>query len=158
MVSIWRLIHLPVDLPLRGPFPVEDSFGLRTAIAMLVKSLEPGRHAKTHQQFETIRKLRASYSNMYMLSKSGVGCLRTFGGETAKLSLTDLPTNSSWFEHFAQGCLRRMGQDVRQDWAIPVDTIHALLRALDREWGRALDWSHRHLIASVGAYIVIAFC
>ena len=123
----------------RGPFPVEDSFGLRTAIAMLLKSLEPGGHAKTHQQFETIRKLRASYSNMYMSSKSGVGCLRTFGGETAKLSLTDLPTNSSWFERFAQGCLRRMGQDVRQDWAIPVDTIHALLRALNREWGRALD-------------------
>jgi len=158
MVSIRRLIHLQVDLPPQGPFPVEDSFGLRTAIAMLVKLLEPGRHAKTHQQFETIQKLRASYSNMHMSSKSGVGCLRTFGGETTKLLLTDLPANSSWFERFALGHLPRMGQDVRQDWAIPVETSHTLLRAFDREWSRARDWPHRHLLLSVGAYIVIAFC
>jgi hypothetical protein len=51
-----------------------------------------------------------------------------------------------------------MGQDVRQDWAIPVDAIHALLRALDKEWCRVLSWVERHRTASVGAYIVIAFC
>jgi hypothetical protein len=51
-----------------------------------------------------------------------------------------------------------MGQDVHQDWAIPVDTIHALVRVLEKEWGRALDWTHRHQLASVGAYTVIAFC
>jgi len=158
MVALWRLVHLPIDLPPRGPFPVEDVFGLRTAIAMLVKSLEPGRYSRTHQHFETIRKLRAAYSNMYMSSKLGVDCLKTFGGDTAKLSLTNLPTNSAWFERFAVGCLRRMGQDVRQDWAIPVEAIHALMRALEREWSRTLDWSGQHQLASVGAYTVIAFC
>jgi hypothetical protein len=125
---------------------------------MLVKSLEPGRYAKDHQQFEAILKLCVAYSNMYMSSSLGVDCLKTFGGETAKLSLTNLPTNSSWFERFALGCLRRMGQDVRQDWAIPVEAIHALLRALDREWARATAWAERHRLASVGAYIVVAFC
>lgn len=96
MLALWRVVHLPIDLPPRGPFPVKDSFGLRTAIAMLVKSLEPGRYSKDHQQFETIRKLRASYSNMYMSSSLGVDCLKTFGGEAAKLALTNLPTNSTW--------------------------------------------------------------
>ena len=158
MLALWRLIHVPIDLPPRGPFPVEDSFGLRIAIAMLVKSLEPGRYTKDHQQFETIRKLRAAYSIMYMSSSLGVGCLKTFGGETAKLTLTNLPTNSSWFERFSLGCLRRMGQDVRQDWAIPVEAIHALLEALDGEWLRAQAWMDQHRIAAVGAFIVLAFC
>jgi len=95
---------------------------------------------------------------MYMSSKLGVDCLKTFGGDSAKLSLTNLPTNSLWFKHFALGCLRRMGQDVHRDWVIPVDTIHALMRMLDREWDRARDWVHWHLLATVGAYIIIAFC
>jgi len=95
---------------------------------------------------------------MYMSSSLGVDCLRTFGGETAKLSLTNLPTNSIWFERFALGCLRRMGQDVRQDWAIPIDAIHALLGALEKEWGRLQGWAERYRTASVGAFIVIAFC
>jgi hypothetical protein len=125
---------------------------------MLVKSLEPGRYAKDHQQFETIHKGGQPILTCHMSSSLGVGCLKTFGGETAKLSLTNLPTNSSWFEKFALGCLPRMGQDVHQDWAIPVKAIHALLGALDREWLRAQDWVERHRIASVGAYIVVAFC
>ena len=158
MLSLWRAVHLPIDLPPRGPFPVKGSFGMRTAISMLVKSLEPGRYSKNYQQFETIRKLRASYSNIYMSSSLGVDCLKTFGGEAAKMSLTNLPTNSLWFERFALGCLRRMGQDVRQDWAIPLDAIHALLTALDGEWCRDLDWAGRHRTASVGAHIVVAFC
>jgi hypothetical protein len=73
MVSLWKLMGAPVDLPARGSFPVQDSFGLRVAVAMLAKSLEPGRYDKTHQQFEMIRKLRAAYSNktsMIILSVS----------------------------------------------------------------------------------------
>jgi len=128
---MWRLARIPIELPHRGPFLVGDVLGLRVAIGMLIKSLEPGRYSKTYQQFETIRKLRAAYANMHMSSVEGVDSLRTVGGETAKMSLTLLPTNSLWFERFAQGCLKRMGQDVRQDWAVTLPTIHNLLETLD---------------------------
>jgi len=76
---------------------------------MLIKSLEPGRYSSSYQQFEIIRKLRATFSNMHMSSLEGVNNLRTVGGETAKMSLSLLPTNSLWFERFADGCLKRMG-------------------------------------------------
>jgi len=131
LVSMWRLARVPIELPHRGHFPVRDVLGLRVTIGMLIKSLEPGRYSKTYQQFETIRKLRAAYANMHMSSVEGVDSLRTVGGETAKMSLTLLPTNSLWFERFAQGCLKRMGQDVRQDWAVTLPTIHNLLETLD---------------------------
>jgi len=100
---LWRVAHIPEDLPARGPFPVSDSLGLRVAVGMLIKSLEPGRYSKTYQQLETIRKLRAAFSNLHMSSLEGVNSLRTVGGESAKMSLTLLPTNSLWFEHFAEG-------------------------------------------------------
>ena len=103
LLSFWRVAHLPIELPARGPFPVGNSLGLRVAIGMLIKSLEPGRYSSSYQQFETIQKLRATFSNMHMSSLEGVNNLRTVGGETAKMSLSLLPTNSLWFERFADG-------------------------------------------------------
>jgi hypothetical protein len=38
MVSIWTLTQTPIALPSCRPYPVSDSFGMRVAIAMLVKS------------------------------------------------------------------------------------------------------------------------
>jgi hypothetical protein len=158
LVSRWRLAHIPVELPPRGPFPVSDLFGMRVAIGMLIKSLEPGRYSAVYQQFETIRKLRATHSNLYMSSLEGTHAMRSIGGEMAKMSFAMMPTNSLWFERFAQGCLKRMGQDVRQDWALPLDVLHSLLSLLDEEWALATQWEDRHKIASAGAFAVIAFC
>jgi hypothetical protein len=77
------------------------------AIAMVLKSLDPGRY-DSHQQFEMIRKLRAGFSNLYMSSLAGSYSLRTVGGDHAKHTLTDSPTQSLWFDRFSQGCLSRM--------------------------------------------------
>ncbi len=78
------------------PHPVEDSFGYGVAIAMVLKSLDPGRYAD-HRQFESIRKMRATFSNIFMSSKRGTDSLRSFGGDRAKHVLTDSPTNSLGF-------------------------------------------------------------
>jgi hypothetical protein len=131
---------------------------MRVAIGMLIKSLKPGRFSQTYQQFETIRKLRAAYPNLHMSSLDGVTSLRTVGGETARMSLTLLPTNSLWFERFADGCLKRMGQEVRQDWALPLPVLQNLLELLEDEWYSADDWNTRHRIACAGSFSVIAFC
>jgi len=158
MVSIWTLTQTPIALPSRRPYPVSDSFGMRVAIAMLVKSLEPGRYSKMQQQFETFCKSRASYANMHMSSLDGSEALWMVGGDTAKLYLTQLPTNSLWFERFALGCLHRMGQDVRQDWAITLHAMHGLMDTLEREWTKAgFQEQHQHA-ALAGAFAIIVFC
>jgi hypothetical protein len=51
-----------------------------------------------------------------------------------------------------------MGQDVRQDWAVPLPVIHALLEVLEMEWSGLVHLDSRKLIANLGAYTVIAFC
>jgi hypothetical protein len=143
MIRMWKKVGLEPLFPPLGPYPVEDSFGMRVAVAMLLKSLEPGKYTAMHQQFETVRKLRAGYSNVYMASYEGVTSLRTVGGDRAKHHLTYSPTQSKWFERFGQGCIRRMGQDVRQDWAVPLPAMHGLMQLLEDEWAVATTLGHR---------------
>jgi len=132
MVKMWARVGLTPSFPPLGPYPVADSFGFSVAIAMVVKSLEPGKYA-SHQQFETIRKLHAAYSNVFMASLAGTGSLRTVGGDRAKYFLTDSPTQSLFFERFSRGCLCRMGQVVWQDWSIPLTVMPALLEVLQSD-------------------------
>jgi hypothetical protein len=125
------------------------------AIAMLLKSLEPGRYNLQYQQFETVRKLRAAYANTYMASWGGVSSLRTVGGDRVKHHLTHSPTQSLWFERFAQGCIHRMGQDVRQDWAFPLGAMLGLFQVLEQEWTETeeRDLAVQSRVASIGAYL-----
>jgi hypothetical protein len=82
------------------------------------------------------------------------------GGDRAKYFLTDSPTQSLFFGRFSRGCLCRMGQVVRLDWAIPLTVMHALLEVLRSDWIAAQTMGRREkeLIAMLGAYAVIAFC
>jgi hypothetical protein len=108
-------------------------------IAMLLKSLEPGRYSAWYEQFATGQKLWTGFSNIYMASYEGVCCLRTIGGDKAKHQLTYSPTQSQWFEQFSQGCVRHMGQEVQQDWATPLPVLHGLMEVLEDEWASTSD-------------------
>jgi len=123
---------------------------------MLAKSLEPGRY-KNHSQFETMRKLRSAYSNLFHASATGSVSLLTLGRDSAKTFLSSCPSHSLWFERFAKGCLRRMGQEVRQDLAISVKVLLALLDLLEGEWLVDTSAHGRETKVFIGAYSVIAF-
>jgi hypothetical protein len=158
MVQQWHKVGLTPQLPPLGPFPVGDSLGMSVAIAMLLKSLEPGRYSSRYQQFETVRKLREGFSNIYMASCEGASCLHTVGGDRAKHQLTHSPTQSLWFERFSQGCVTRMGQEVWQDWALPLLVMYGLMAVLEDEWATATTVRVREEVASLGAFALIAFC
>jgi len=136
---------------------VEDNLGYGVAVAMLLKSLEPGRY-DVYQQFATIRKLQAGYHNVYMSSVEGATSLRSVGGDKAKHFLNTCPTHSGWFEMFALGFLRRMGQESRQDRAVSLLVMHALLQQFSREWDSSNDPHQRLWIAGLASYCVICFC
>jgi hypothetical protein len=62
-LGIFRVLGLEKDAyPLRGPFPLEDTWGMRVACAVLIRSLGRGRNADTIQ-YETIRKLPSHIAN-----------------------------------------------------------------------------------------------
>jgi hypothetical protein len=80
-IQLLGPVGLQPPFPPLGPFPVADTFGYSMAIAMLLKSRQPGRYA-AHQQFKTVHKLRAGYSNVFMALVLGQDSLRLMGGGT----------------------------------------------------------------------------
>ena len=158
--DVDRLIKLaekvgmdPVFEPM-GPFPIEDDIqGVFVAVMMFQRSLDPGRHA-SYSQFQTIRKLRSAHSNQYMASLRGALTSATLGWTLGKSFLTQTPTNSLWFERFAMGCLKRMGQVVKQDLGISIEVELALLDLVKREIIGAYGWE-RHKLVMAGAFASI---
>jgi hypothetical protein len=137
-VTLLKPLGIQPQYPSLGPFPSDDALGYGVAIAMLLKSLEPG-HYDTYQQFATTWKLWAGFHNVYMSSSVGSMSLQSVGGDKGKHFLNTCPTHSSGFENFAVGCLRHMGQEVRQDRAISLLVMHALMRLFDKEWTSTED-------------------
>ena len=52
----------------RGPWPVGDPVGFQVAIEIVRASQEKGRNSTEYVQFDTIRKIRSSYTNAYASS------------------------------------------------------------------------------------------
>lgn len=121
------------------------------AVAMLLKSTKPGRHSHKYTQFETMHKLRAAFSNLYHSSNEGSGTTVTLGRDTT------CPTQSMWFERFAKGCLKRMGQEVHQDLAVSIHLMLAFQDLLEEEWREKTQLEDRIKLAMVGAYALVAF-
>jgi hypothetical protein len=142
-------------LPQLGPYPVKDVFGVEIAVAMLLQSMQPGRYQE-FSQFETMMKLRSAYSNLYHASAAGAAAMSTLGRDTAKSFMTDCPAQSLWFERFTRGCLKRMGQTVKQDLALSLAVTLELQKILEEEWERG-SVAQREALALIGAYCCIAY-
>ena len=78
-----------------GPWPVEDAWGMKTAMAILQRLLALGRNA-TFVQYETIRKTRSHISNFIHTVPGGMGEM-FIASESNVSGMTRSPTNSLWF-------------------------------------------------------------
>ncbi len=159
LMKLWSEVGLAPDLllPALGPYPDDDVQGVAVAVAMLVKSTKPGRHNESYTQFETMRKLRAAYSNMFHASaRSNIDTLM-LGRDMTKSFLTTCPTKSNWFERFSSGCLQRMGQEVKQDLVVSIQVMLAFQEELERKWREEQLTKQRIQLAMIGAYSLIAF-
>lgn len=159
MVEVLDRVGLEPQAPPLGPFPLDkDILGVSVAIAVVLRSLDPGKYAD-YSQFETIRKLRSASANQYMVSLEGCLSLMSVGKTSSKQLLTRCPTQSLWYEKFSLGCLKRMGQIIKQDLAISIEVLHELLKQfkidIKRAHERKLD---THLLIQAAVYSVIAFC
>jgi hypothetical protein len=51
-------------VPMLGPWPVEDKFGMGAAIVLLKHSLDPG-VTETTVHYNTVRKMKSAFVNLY---------------------------------------------------------------------------------------------
>jgi len=147
----------PSLAPHMGPFPLEDSWGMKIAVAILDRSFNPGLYEAT-VQFETFQKLRAALTNV---SQAGVGGLGDVIGayERNRTWISNVPTHSMWFATwFIRGLQRRHGQLVKQDWAPPIEVIHAIEVALELKWATIPSAKNKKRVAEMGVWFIVGFC
>jgi hypothetical protein len=113
-IRLSRMIGLDGPLVHDGPLPSFDHCGYEVAAQMLLYSKRPGKHSKSHLQFETIRKLRTSYSNQVRASPQANAESMSLGDIKGNYQrLTNDPCGSFWFYRFMKGMKSRMGQEWR---------------------------------------------
>jgi hypothetical protein len=126
---------------------------------MVVASLEKGRHSESHKQWDTIRKIRSTYSNQVRAAAianfSSISLADTQGSSYQRLASD--PCGSLWFLRFMAGCKKRMGQDWRPNQAISVELMEELLTEAERRALSAQDEKLRHKWVLGGAYFCLCF-
>ena len=142
--------------PAMGPFPVADSFGMKPAAVLLLKSLDVGKYAPT-VQFSTMRKMRSAFSNVYLASAAGYCGTTVMAKDTRTLLVTDCPTYGTWFDHFVRGCHKRMGGIVKPDRALSLAILHQIMLILEEDWLKSYQ-SERYKFAREACFYFIAFC
>jgi hypothetical protein len=137
-----------------GPYPSEDTFGMGPAVVMLQLSTRPGSNEK-HVQYNTVRRFRAAYSNVYNASTAALTGTTMVGG-TKRMGVTNCPTHSEWFTRFSKCCHKRMGDNTRPNRAISITIMQEIFRQLEHEWSDPSK--DRYQLALEGAYYIVAFC
>jgi hypothetical protein len=122
--------------PSMGPMPLADVTGHGVAVQELLASTQPGRYHAEYSQFDTVRKIRSSFSNLWRASAQGAAFSLSAGRDSRGVSihLSDCPTDSDWFNRFSLGMKKRMGQDVRPQLGFSVEVILMLLKRLEDRW------------------------
>jgi hypothetical protein len=142
--------------PPMGPFPLDDTFGMKIACVTLMKSLDPGKWENT-VQYATARRMRSVFSNLFHASYQGES-MSVMAYETQKMFTTPCPTYGYWYQRFNLGLHKRMGDVVRSDFAVTSQIIKALLSTLNEEWEDAASWKTRTEIAEMAFVLVTGFC
>jgi len=133
-------------MPRMGPYPVGDTFGMKVAVCMLVRSLDPGKNEPTIQ-FGTMRRLRSAYSNSWNASARGMQGM-------------PCPTDGYWFKRFMLGAHKRMGDEVKTDYGISIQIVHEILKNLGREWNETPETSilAKLKLAEFAMVLILGFC
>ncbi|KAI2514336.1 hypothetical protein MHU86_229 [Fragilaria crotonensis] len=126
---------------------------------MVVASLEKGRHSEGHKQWDTIRKIRSTFSNQVRAAAisnfSSLSLADNQGSSYQRLAPD--PCGSLWFQRFMAGCKKRMGQDWRPNRAISVEIMEELLKSAEGRALAATEEETRHKWVMGGAYFCVCF-
>jgi hypothetical protein len=142
-----------------GPLPPFDHCGYAMAILMLVKSRQKGKYHSSHQQWETIRKIRTAYGNQIRSGAVANSLCLAMGDADGKSysRLCSDPCASLWFKRFISGCQRRMGQDWRPDRAITNKMLLFLLAKIEHRLDSWKDPVEQRRCIFAGGYFVLSY-
>ena len=156
--SFAREFGIASFTPPMGPFPLEDSFGMRAAIAVLRRSLDKGRYEE-HVQPRTFRKPVTYITNVTRAGVFGMGTAIGVDERGTKIGWTsEAATHSPWFGRFMAGIRLRVGEVVKQDEPVTIEILKAALDILEKRWEKAETYEDRLVVGRMGLWYCGGFC
>jgi hypothetical protein len=141
----------------QGSHPVEDIFGIMTAVVLLDHSLNAGINAST-VQFNTIGKTRSAMSNYERTTAPEMRHAALAGYKKGeRLGFTNTSVYSLWFDRFIVGCHVRMGDDTRQDRAFSIELILAIQKLLEEDLLKCQSMEAMLNISPHGVFLIAVF-
>lgn len=149
---------MPSFLTAKKAWPVGDQVGCGEAMLILWDSIQTTQEGGS-RQFDTIRKLRSMSSNIQTTSVVGEMAGLGFRESGKSFVLDKCSTNSVFFSKFIRGCEKRMGRTIRQDAALSVEILLAVLDNMDKEFKCSEPTIRRKRdLVILGSFLVIGFC
>lgn len=140
----------------RGPFPLQDNWGMMGACTMLTRSLDSGRNSVT-VQYATVRRQQAFLSNYAHTTVLGM-THGTLMSSKDRQFFSASPTHSLFFSRFNYGLHDRMGDVIFRDQALTIEVLMALLACLEETYkAEGMRGKDRFQLAVIGCVVTAGF-
>jgi hypothetical protein len=147
--------------PALGPLPLKDIDGMGSAALQLLKTLDPGINEAT-VQYATATAMTTALGALWEVSvqsKEETVMVR----DMMKSYVTTNPVKSQWYERFLNGMHKRMGDCVKQDEAISIEQMVALMEVFEDDWkelmrNRRRTSSQTREVLFPALFAVVAYC
>ena len=135
-----------------------DHCGYEVAVGMLLYSTRPGRYSNTHLQFDTVRKLRSSYSDFIRASPNSNFVSLAMGDSKGNYQrLISDPCASFWFKRFIEGMRNRMGQLIKPNRVLAHPLIIKLIRYIETRSNTEVHQEEVHIWLVFLVYVTITY-
>jgi hypothetical protein len=147
--------------PALGPLPLNDVDGMGPAALQLLKTLDPGIN-EALVQYGTAKVVTTGLAALWEVSVHSKG-ETVMIKDMSKSYVTSNPVKSQWYERFMSGMHKRMGDSVKQDEAIGIEQMLALMEIFERDWKKVMKDKRRtqdqvREILFPALFSVLAYC
>ena len=159
LVQNCKLIRKTPSIPHRGAARLGDDVGMGVAVDMLLHSItaRPRLRGEKFVQFDSVRKVRGTFTLAWESSPTGLEERNTFVVGTGRVSLTTCPTQQKWFGLFLRGMENRMGYVSQRNQPLSAGIIPLLLDMVKEEAGDNEERVAAEFI-KFGAAVALATC
>jgi len=126
-------------IPPRGPMPLTDN-SMAIAVDMLYNSLsaKPRITGERFIQFDSMRRVRATFTLAWESSPAGIKEGSTFTSGGMRITVTTCPTQQRWFGLFLKGSESCMGYSSQRNQPLGIGVVAKMLelvldKAADQE-------------------------
>jgi hypothetical protein len=127
------------------------------AIVLLKHSLDPG-VTETTVQYNTVRKMKSAFVNLYHASVENLGSAIVGGRDGKRFVSMDAPIYSDFCGRFQAGMYNRIGDKVVQDFGLSRGIMQKFQEVMEGEWIQAVAFREREMeIAQLVVFVMVGY-